>query len=82
MWLKNDHVLQETSKGKKQKRKGPLPMTLAQLLILAFYGGLGYAVAAKEAEVRSVLRTTGKFIGQGYTKAVDALPKQLKTKVE
>lgn len=55
-------------------------MTVAQLLILAAYSGLGYAVAVKDAEVRSVLGSTGRLIGQGYSKAVNALPKQLKEK--
>ena len=55
-------------------------MTVAQLLILAAYGGLGYAVAVKDAEVRTVLGSTGRLIGQGYNKAVNALPKQLKEK--
>ncbi|KAK9840452.1 hypothetical protein WJX74_010067 [Apatococcus lobatus] len=78
--MKADLKKQEANKGKKQKRKGPLPMTVAQLLILAAYGGLGYAVAVKDAEVRSVLGSTGRLIGQGYNKAVSAIPKQLKEK--
>jgi hypothetical protein len=64
---------------KKGKKKGPLPMTLAQILLLALFGGLGYATIAKEAQTNALLATLGGYIGGAYNKVESAVSKKTKS---
>lgn len=61
-------VQQKTSEVKKGKRRGPLPMTLAQLLMLAAFGGLGYVAFFKEEELNAVLAKVGTAVAEAYSK--------------
>ena len=61
-------LVQKPVEVKKGKRRGPLPMTVAQLLMLAAFGGIGYATFFKEEELNRLLAKIGTVIAGAYAK--------------
>ena len=47
--------LQAPTKGR-GKQKGPLPMTIAQLVVLGIFGGIGYAFTAKQEQSANLVQ--------------------------
>ena len=64
---------------KKGKKKGPLPMTLAQILLLAIFGVIGYGTIVKEAETNTVIATVGKYVGAAYGRVEGLVSKKSKS---
>ena len=60
--------MQKAVEAKRGKQRGPLPMTVAQLLMLAVFGGIGYATFYKEEELNLVLAKVGTVIAGAYSK--------------
>jgi len=60
------------------KKKGPLPMALAQIVLLALFGGLGYATIAKESETNALLASVGKAIATAYGTLETVMSKKTK----
>lgn len=56
------------------KREGPLPLFLAQLLVLVTYGGLGYLAFTKDEEFRKAIATVAGLFQKGYSKVTSLLP--------
>jgi len=54
------------------KRRGPLPMWFAQILMLGVFGGVGLAATKYLNESEAVLKVVGEKVGQAY-KAVEKL---------
>ena len=71
---KPDPLQPVVEKGK--KRKGPLPMFLSQLLVLASFGGLGYVSIKKEEETRKALAVAAKATSAAYGKVEGLLTKK------
>ena len=61
------------------KRRGPLPLFLAQLLVLAAYGGLGFLAFKKDEETRKALAIVLRLIQTGYSKVQKLLPSSSKS---
>lgn len=74
-------MLQKKVETKKGKQRGPLPMTLVQLLVLAAFGGLGYVTFYKEEDVDKALAQAGTIIADLYAK-VDKSSRKLEEKPE
>ena len=72
--------MQKVVEAKKGKRRGPLPMTIAQLLMLAAFGGIGYAAFFKEEEVNVVLAKVGTVVADAYAKIDKSSPQAGKSK--
>lgn len=53
------------------KPKGPLPMTLVQLLLLAAFGGIGYAATAQAEATAKALQAAADALEAGYN-AIEA----------
>ena len=56
------------------KRKGPLPLFLAQLLLLLAYGGAGFLAFKKDEETRKAISILTGLLKKGYKTATDILP--------
>ena len=61
-------MLQKKVEEKKGKQRGPLPMTIAQLLMLGVFGGIGYVTILKEEELNRVLASIGAVVGKAFSK--------------
>ena len=53
--LKSRIAWQAPSKGR-GKQKGPLPMTIAQLVVLGIFGGIGYAFTVKAEQSATLVQ--------------------------
>lgn len=53
-------------------------MALAQILLLALFGGLGYATIAKESETNALLGSLGKAIATAYATLETVMSKKTK----
>ena len=60
-------MLQKKVEEKKGKQRGPLPMTIAQLLMLGVFGGIGYVTILKEEELNRVLASIGAVVGKAFS---------------
>ena len=56
------------------KRKGPLPLFLAQLLLLLAYGGVGFLAFKKDEETRKAISILTGLLKKGYKTATGILP--------
>ncbi len=54
--------------AKPGKRKGPLPLWLAEVLLLASFGGLGFAVVKYGAVIEKAANTAGDTAAALYEK--------------
>jgi hypothetical protein len=70
--------MQKSVEVKQGKKKGPLPMALAQILLFALLGGLGYATIVKESETNALLASLGKSISVAYGGLERAFSKKTK----
>jgi len=77
--FKKLHTIVQKVEVKQGKKKGPLPMTLAQIILLALFGGLGYATIKKEDELNALLATLGELIGGAYSKVEGVVSKKTKS---
>ena len=57
------------------KPKGPLPMTLVQLLLLAGFGGIGYAVTKEAERTAKTVQAALDVIEKGYNAAEGVVTK-------
>lgn len=65
--------IKEVSKDK-GKRRGPLPLFLAQFLLLAAYGGGGFLAFKKDEETRKAVAIVSGLAQKGYSKVQELLP--------
>lgn len=56
------------------KRQGPLPLFLGQLLVLLAYGGLGFLAFKKDEETRKAVAIVLGLARKGYNKVQGLLP--------
>lgn len=56
------------------KRRGPLPLFLGQLLVLAAYGGVGFLAFQKDEETRKAIGFLVGLLQKGYSKVQSLLP--------
>jgi len=66
--------VQQAAKKDDGKRKGPLPLFLAQLLLLLAYGGAGFLAFKKDEETRKAISILTGLLKKGYKTATDILP--------
>jgi hypothetical protein len=66
--------LQAAAVTKGNKRQGPLPLFLAQFLVLAAYGGLGFLAFKKDEETRKAVAIVLGVFRKGYNKLQQVLP--------
>ncbi|DBA79659.1 hypothetical protein WJX77_000952 [Trebouxia sp. C0004] len=59
---------------KSNKRQGPLPLFLAQFLVLGAYGGLGFLAFKKDEETRKAVAMVLGAFRKGYNKLQQVLP--------
>ncbi|DBB04892.1 hypothetical protein WJX82_008844 [Trebouxia sp. C0006] len=59
---------------KSNKRQGPLPLFLAQFLVLAAYGGFGFLAFKKDEETRKAVAFVLGAFRKGYNKLQQVLP--------
>ena len=55
------------------KVKGPLPMTLAQLVVLGIFGGIGYAFTAKAEASANLVQAAVELLISTYQRLEGAL---------
>lgn len=48
------------------KQRGPLPMTVAQILVLGIFGGIGYAATKEAQKTAQAVEVTAEYIEKGY----------------
>lgn len=61
--------------GKKDnKRRGPLPLFLAQLLVLVAYGGAGFLAFQKDEETRKAIAISVGLLQKGFSKVQSLIP--------
>lgn len=56
------------------KRRGPLPLFLAQLLVLVAYGGTGFLAFQKDEETRKAIAIFGGLLQKGLSKVQSLIP--------
>ncbi|KAL3161467.1 hypothetical protein ABBQ32_010349 [Trebouxia sp. C0010 RCD-2024] len=56
------------------KRRGPLPLFLGQLLVLAAYGGVGFLAFQRDEETRKAIALIAGLLQKGYSKVQGLLP--------
>jgi len=66
--------LQVAAVIKSKKRQGPLPLFVAQFLVLAAYGGSGFLAFKKDEETRKAVAIVLGAFKKGYNKLQQVLP--------
>lgn len=59
---------------KDNKRRGPLPLFLAQLLVLVAYGGAGFLAFQKDEETRKAIAIFVGLLQKGFSKVQSLIP--------